>query len=60
MDEVRLSERADAQKKVVYVPSDFLNDKSLIPIPRCGKRVTLVATIALVLRHKIVSLSISQ
>jgi hypothetical protein len=47
MDEVGHSERADAQEKVVYVPSDFPNEKIPIPIPRSSKRVTLVATIAL-------------
>jgi hypothetical protein len=46
MDEMGHHDWADAKKVVCYAPSDSTEDVIYYPVPRAGKRITLIACIA--------------
>lgn len=47
MDEIGHSDWADAHPETVYVPGDFPTAHVPVPVPRTGKRITLVGCICL-------------
>jgi hypothetical protein len=47
MDEMGHQEFVDAGSKIVFVPSDYPNASIYYPVPRTGRRITLIAAIAL-------------
>jgi hypothetical protein len=46
MDEMDHQEQADRQEKTCYVLSEHACAEIAFPVPRCGKRIPLVACIA--------------
>jgi hypothetical protein len=46
MNEMRYQESADRQEKMCYVPASHSGPQLYFPVPRTGKRITLIRCIA--------------